>query len=424
MTSACVTGLLWGDEGKGKIIDLLSEESSYVVRYGGGHNAGHTLVHEGERMVLHLVPCGIRRPGVVNVVGNGVVVDPFHLAEELAGLEKRGFDVRLGENFLVSELCHLVLPLHRTLDEVAENLRGDAKIGTTGRGIGPTYSDRAARLGLRMGDLTRPRRLADGLERLLVQKNPILEAFGESRVDASELSEQLSRLGEQFRPAITDTGRVLREAAARDERILMEGAQGVLLDVDHGTYPYVTSSNASTCGIAAGTGMVPAAIDHVYGVVKAYTTRVGAGPFPTELEGEEAERLRTAGNEFGSTTGRPRRCGWFDAVAVSYAAQLSGAQSIVMTNLDVLSGFDPLPVCIAYQLGDGSRSDYFPVLDLDQVTPIYEEHPGFAEDITGVRAFDDLPSEARHYVRAIEDRTGIGVGLISVGPARDQVMRR
>ena len=424
MTSSCVTGLLWGDEGKGKIIDLLSEEASYVVRYGGGHNAGHTLVHEGERMVLHLVPCGIRRPGVVNVVGNGVVVDPFHLAQELAELQERGCEIRLGENFLVSELCHLILPLHRTLDEVAENLRGDAKIGTTGRGIGPTYADRAARLGLRMGDLIRPERLASGLERLLAQKNPMLEALGMPPVDAGELSVQLLELGEQFRPAITDTGRVLRQAVADDERILMEGAQGVLLDVDHGTYPYVTSSNASTCGIAAGTGMAPATIDHVHGVVKAYTTRVGAGPFPTELEGAAAERLRAAGNEYGSTTGRPRRCGWFDAVAVRYAAQLSGARSIVMTNLDVLSGFAPLSVCTAYQMGDGSRSDYFPVLDLDQVMPIYEEHPGFDGDITGVRNFEDLPSEARAYVRSIEEYVGVGVGLVSVGPARDQVIRR
>ncbi len=424
MNTACVTGLLWGDEGKGKIIDLLCEDAEYVVRYGGGHNAGHTLVHQGERMVLHLVPCGIRRPGVTNVIANGVVIDPFHLVEELADLRKGGFDLRLGDNLLISERSHVILPSHRLLDHAAESIRADAKIGTTGRGIGPTYADRASRLGLRMGDLIRPDNLRLGIDRLLGEKNPVLRAFDLEPIDADRLHGELLALGEQFAAGIVDTGEVLRGAVASGKRVLMEGAQGVLLDVDHGTYPYVTSSSASTCGIAVGTGMAPADIGTTYGVVKAYATRVGEGPFPSELSGEVAGRLREAGNEFGSTTGRPRRCGWFDAVAVRYAVSVSGAKQLVITNLDVLAGFDPLPVCTAYRLPDGSSTDRFPAFDLEQLEPIYEEMPGFSEDVTGVRAFDDLPLEAREYVAMIERQVGVTATVISVGPGRDQVIRR
>lgn len=424
MSTACVTGLLWGDEGKGKIIDLLAEGADYVVRYGGGHNAGHTLVHEGERMVLHLVPCGVRREGVVNVIGNGVVVDPFHLREELEGLAARGFPVELGRNLLLSERCHLILPLHRSLDHAGESLRGAGKLGTTGRGIGPTYADRASRLGLRLGDLVRPEHLRKGLERMLADKNPIMEGLGMPAVDVAELHEQLLALGDVFRPGICDVGYLLRDAVAEGRRVLMEGAQGVLLDVDHGTYPYVTSSNASTCGIAAGTGLAPAAIGSVHGVVKAYTTRVGEGPFPTELFGDVADRLREAGNEFGSTTGRPRRCGWFDSVAVRYAIDVSGTTEIVMTNLDVLSGFDLLPVCRAYRLADGSETQRFPAFDLEELQPLYEELPGFEEDITQVQEFSELPRNAQAYVQQIEDMVGCRVGIVSVGPGRDQVIRR
>ncbi|MEE2886981.1 MAG: adenylosuccinate synthase [Planctomycetota bacterium] len=424
MTTACVTGLLWGDEGKGKIIDLLSEDAEFVVRYGGGHNAGHTLVHEGERMVLHLVPCGIRRPLVTNVIANGVVIDPFHLAEELASLRASGFDLRLGENLMISERCHVILPSHRQLDCAAESMRGTGKIGTTGRGIGPTYGDRASRLGLRMGDLIRPDNLRLGIARLLAEKNPVLEAFGLGPINADELHHDLLMLGEQFAAGIVDTGLLLRRAVRDGRKILMEGAQGVLLDVDHGTYPFVTSSNASTCGIASGTGMAPATIGTTHGVVKAYATRVGEGPFPTELEGDMANRLREAGNEFGSTTGRPRRCGWFDAVAVRYAVDVAGADKMVMTNLDVLSGFDPLPVCTAYRLADGSTTDCFPAFDLDKVEPVYQELPGFSEDVTGVRRFEDLPAAARDYVEEIERLIGISSAVVSVGPGRDQVIRK
>jgi adenylosuccinate synthase len=424
MTTACVTGLLWGDEGKGKIIDLLSEDAEFVVRYGGGHNAGHTLVHKGERMVLHLVPCGIRRPGVTNVIGNGVVIDPFHLVEELAELREGGFDLRLGENLLISERCHVILPSHRQLDCAAESLRADGKLGTTGRGIGPTYADRASRLGLRMGDLIRPDNLRLGIMRMLAEKNPVLQAFGIEPMCEDELLNDLVGLGEQLSAGIVDAGSVLRQAVRDGRKVLMEGAQGVLLDVDHGTYPFVTSSNASTCGIAAGTGMAPTTIDTTYGVVKAYSTRVGEGPFPSELHGDAANELRVAGNEFGSTTGRPRRCGWFDTVAVRYAVDVAGAGEIVMTNLDVLSGFDPLPICTSYRLPDGSTTDSFPAFDLEKVEPIYEEMPGFSEDVTEVRAFEDLPANARAYVERIEEILGIPTSVVSVGPGRDQVIRK
>jgi adenylosuccinate synthase len=374
--------------------------------------------------VLHLVPCGIRRPGVVHVIANGVVVDPFHLRDEVRRLREHGLPVELGDNLLVSERCHLILPVHRLLDHAAEALRGAGKIGTTGRGIGPCYADRASRLGLRMGDLIRPAALAAALQRQLDQNNPILAALGLETVDASTLGEELLALGEELGAGIADTGLVLRRAVAAGRQVLMEGAQGVLLDVDHGTYPFVTSSSASTGGIASGTGMAPAAIGTTHGVVKAYTTRVGEGPFPTELSGDSAERLRIAGNEFGSTTGRPRRCGWFDAVAVRYAIDVSGAHQVVMTNLDVLDGFDPVPVCTAYRLPDGSTTQHFPAFDLDLVTPIYEELPGFTGDITGVRQFADLPATARAYVEAIEAQVGVPIRLISVGPGRDQVIHK
>ncbi len=424
MPSSCVIGLLWGDEGKGKIIDLLSEEAEYVVRYGGGHNAGHTLIHDGERLVLHLIPCGIRRPGVVNVVANGVVVDPFHLVGEIRSLREHGFTVDLGKNLWVSERCHLVLPLHQAMDHAAETLRGKHAIGTTGRGIGPTYADRAARLGLRMGDLLRPDLLRQQLERLLTYHNPFLAAVDQPQVELEPLLNQLLALGQELSAAIVDTGHLLRQAEAAGKKILLEGAQGLLLDVDHGTYPYVTSSNASTGGVASGTGMAPAGLQRTHGVLKAYATRVGEGPFPTELHGDLADRLRTAGKEFGSTTGRPRRIGWFDAVAARYGVQVSGINDLVITNLDVLQGFKTLGMAIAYELADGQRSDCFPAFEVEQIKPIYQEFPGFDEDITKVRQYQALPAAARTYIEAIEAQLGVPVTLISVGPGREQVIRR
>ncbi len=423
MPVTSVIGVLWGDEGKGKIIDYLAAEADVVVRYGGGHNAGHTILIGSDRIVLHLIPSGILRPNVRNVIGNGVVVDPLHLVGEVDALRERGARIEYGDNLVLAERAHLILPLHRALDHVAERLRGDHRIGTTGRGIGPTYADRANRCGLRAGDLLRPERLRAGLVRLLSEKNPILAAFGESQIELEPLFDMLVGVGRTLAPAIQDTGALLRDAHRRGARILCEGAQGVMLDVDHGTYPYVTSSNASTGGIPSGTGLPPSAIGEVTGVVKSYATRVGTGPFPTELHGEVGDRLRERGREYGSTTGRPRRCGWFDAVAVRYSVEVSGTTALALTNLDVLAGFDPLPMAVGYRIGDRTV-DSFPAFDLDEAQPIYESMPGFSGDLTATRRFDDLPQAARDYVLAVEARAGARVRMISVGPGRDQVILR
>ncbi|HEB53730.1 MAG TPA: adenylosuccinate synthase, partial [bacterium] len=353
MPTTCVVGILWGDEGKGKVIDYLACGTDYVVRFGGGHNAGHTLVlpdhgKAAGKLVLHLVPSGIVRPHTVNVIGNGVVVDPLHLCEEVAMLQQRGLDVELGRNLLVSERAHVILAAHRRQDEWAEKVRGSGRIGTTGRGIGPAYSDRCARVGIRVGDLCRPDALRHALAALAEQKNALFEPAGIEPLDCEEMFAELAAAGERLQPAIVDTGEVLRQALRDDKRILLEGAQGCLLDLEHGTYPFVTSSHASTGGAFSGTGMPPHPL-HTVGVVKAYATRVGEGPFPTELHGEDAERLRAAGNEYGSTTGRPRRCGWFDAVAVRYSAAVAGVDELVLTSLDVLRGF-PLRMATGYRL--------------------------------------------------------------------------
>lgn len=424
MPCSSVIGLLWGDEGKGKIIDLLAGEADYVIRYGGGHNAGHTLVVDGERVVLHLVPSGALRPDVVNVIANGVVVDPWHLRDEIERLRGIGASLELGRDLLVSERAQVILPIHKALDQVAEQVRGAGRIGTTGRGIGPCYGDRASRSGLRLGDLLRPDLLRVRLDGIFDEKAPLLSAFELPKIDVDALHAELIELGNVLRPAIADTGRALRQAHRDGKRLLLEGAQGVLLDVDHGTYPYCTSSSSSTGGCVVGTGLPPTAVGPATGVVKAYSTRVGEGPFPTELAGEEAERLRQAGNEFGSTTGRPRRCGWFDCVAVRYGVEVAGVDSLVVTNLDVLSGFGPLKVAVAYELPDGSRVEHFPAYDLDDVKPVCEEFAGFDEDITSVRDWEALPAQARAYIEAIEARVGARVGLVSVGPERDQVIRR
>ena len=429
MPTTCVIGLLWGDEGKGKIIDLLAADADWVVRYGGGHNAGHTLVHEGERLVLHLVPSAILRSGVRNVIGNGVVVDPFHLRSEIERLSARGVHVALGENLFVAEGAHVILPVHRVLDGLSEQMRGAAKLGTTGRGIGPAYADRASRSGVRIGDLIRPARLDAALERLLAEKNAILLACGLDVLDGASLRGELLALGDHLRAGIVDSGRLLRQAHARGERILCEGAQGVLLDVDHGTYPFVTSSSASSGGVAVGTGLPPQALGRVVGIVKAYATRVGAGPFPSEIAGDFAERLRTAGREFGSTTGRPRRVGWFDAVATRYAAAVSGTTELVMTNLDVLAGMGPLRVAYAYESdgggpGSSARIEHFPAFDLDGIRPVLREYAGFDDDLTAIRLWRDLPPNARSYVEAIESLVGVPVRTVSVGPGRDQVIQR
>jgi len=422
MPTTCVVGILWGDEGKGKVIDYLAADTDFVVRFGGGHNAGHTLVLPSGKLVLHLVPSGIVHPHTVNVIGNGVVVDPLHLCDEVAGLHERGMQVELGRNLLISERAHVILAAHRRQDEWAEKVRGSGRIGTTGRGIGPAYSDRCARVGLRMGDLCRPEALKNALTALAEQKNALFGPAGIEPLDCEQMLKELLAAGEKLKPGIVDTGAVLRQARRDDKRVLLEGAQGCLLDLEHGTYPFVTSSHASTGGAFSGTGMPPHEMKTV-GIVKAYATRVGEGPFPTELHDEVGEKIRAAGNEYGSTTGRPRRCGWFDAVAVRYSGEVSGADELVLTCFDVLRGF-PLKLATGYRLPNGDVTTALPAFDLERVEPQFVELPGFDEDISAVRVFDDLPANAKAYVQAIEEHTGLRVGTISVGPGRDQVIQR
>jgi len=426
MPTTCVVGILWGDEGKGKVIDYLAAETDYVVRFGGGHNAGHTLVLPPEiagegKLVLHLVPSGIVHSHTVNVIGNGVVVDPIHLCQEIEKLQKRGISIELGRNMLVSERAHVILEAHQRQDQLAESGR-NSKIGTTGRGIGPAYSDRCGRIGLRVGDLIRPDTLRQALTALAVQKNALFEPAGMAPLDVDATFDQLVAAGEKLRPAIVDAGLVLRQARNAGKRILLEGAQGCLLDLEHGTYPFVTSSHATTGGAYSGTGMPPHEMLTV-GIVKAYATRVGEGPFPTELFDETAEQLRAAGKEYGSTTGRPRRIGWFDTVAVRYSGGISGAHELVLTSLDVLQGF-PLKLAVDYKLADGTLTKNLPAFDLDKVEPQFLEMPGFDENICDVRDFDALPQNAKNYVTAIEEHTGLRVGTISVGPGRDQLIKR
>jgi adenylosuccinate synthase len=426
MPTTCVVGILWGDEGKGKVIDYLAAETDYVVRFGGGHNAGHTLVLPPEiagegKLVLHLVPSGFVHSHTVNVIGNGVVVDPVHLCQEIEKLQKRGISIELGRNMLVSERSHVILEAHQRQDQLAESGR-NSKIGTTGRGIGPAYSDRCGRIGLRVGDLIRPDTLRQALTALAVQKNVLFEPAGMAPLDVDATFDQLVAAGEKLRPAIVDAGLVLRQARNAGKRILLEGAQGCLLDLEHGTYPFVTSSHATTGGAYSGTGMPPHEMLTV-GIVKAYATRVGEGPFPTELFDETAEQLRAAGKEYGSTTGRPRRIGWFDTVAVRYSGGISGAHELVLTSLDVLQGF-PLKLAVDYKLADGTLTKNLPAFDLDKVEPQFLEMPGFDENICDVRDFDALPQNAKNYVTAIEEHTGLRVGTISVGPGRDQLIKR
>ncbi len=423
MPTTCVVGILWGDEGKGKVIDYLAADADFVVRYGGGHNAGHTLILPTGKLVLHLVPSGIVHPHTVNVIGNGVVVDPIHLCTEIATLRGRGLPVELGQNLLLSERAHVILEAHRRQDHWAEGARGGGRIGTTGRGIGPAYADRCSRIGLRLGDLLRPERLQQAVRAIAEEKNAWFQPVGLEPVQVEATLAQLSAAGETLRAGIVDTGAALRRAHATGKRILLEGAQGCLLDLEHGTYPFVTSSHASTGGAFSGTGLPPHAM-RVVGIAKAYSTRVGAGPFPTELDNEIGERLRTAGKEFGSTTGRPRRCGWFDTVAVRYSGAVSGANELVLTGLDILRGFQPLRLAVAYRLADGTRTTELPAFGLEDAVPEFEELPGFDQDLQQVRRFEDLPRTAQAYVQTIERHTGLPVCTISVGPGRDQVILR
>lgn len=425
MPSLSVFGAQWGDEGKGKLIDLLSLDVDMVVRYQGGANAGHTVITGGEKYVLHLIPSGILHRAKVNLVGNGVAVDPMTFREEVEGLRERGVEVT-GQNLRLSARAHVIFEYHRRLDQLSERWLGEGRIGTTGRGIGPCYADKAARTGLRVGDLLDPEHCHDRLRAALAEKNAMIA--GVHRGEPLELESLLERylgLGDFLRPFVGDTGAEVRAAHRAGKEILFEGAQGVMLDIDAGTYPYVTSSNTGANGIAAGASFPPNHIDRTIGIAKAYCTRVGEGPFPSELFGEEGEDLRRRGNEYGATTGRPRRCGHFDSVAMRYALELNGASGWIMTNLDVLSGSETLQVATTYQLAGRTYTDYPAELSrLNGVEVGFEELPGWSEDITAVRDYEELPQRTRSYVERLEQLVGVPVLMLSVGPDREQVIRR
>ena len=418
-----VVGVQWGDEGKGKIVDVLSEQATLVARYQGGANAGHTVRVEDEEFVQHLIPSGILYPHVRCLLGNGVVVDPWTLLEERDELRERGIEI--DGRLAVSSRAHLVLPYHRLLDGALESSRGEDRIGTTGRGIGPAYRDKAARSGLRVGDLDEGSRCEEVVRRGAEAANDVLDRIGaERRADAEEILDALDDVREEMLALATDVGAEIRRELDADGRVLLEGAQGSLLDIDHGTYPFVTSSTTTAGGAAAGVGVGPTRIDEVLGVMKAYTTRVGRGPFPTELTGAEAERLRTLGHEFGATTGRPRRPGWFDGEAVRFAAGVNGLTGLAVTKLDVLDEFDELRVGVAYER-DGERVARFPdsATALDAVEPVYEAAAGWRRGTEGCRSWDELPPAARRYLERLAELAGAPIRYVSVGSARSQIIR-
>ena len=418
MPAIVLVGAQWGDEGKGKATDLLGDRVDYVVRYQGGNNAGHTVVIGDKKFALHLLPSGILTPGCTPVIGNGVVIDLEVLFREIDGLIEKGVDV---SRLRVSANAHIITPYHVTIDKVSERFLGKRAIGTTGRGIGPTYSDKIGRLGIRVQDLFDPSILLQKIEGALAQKNDLLvKVFNRAAVKPEEVAAELLSYAERLRPMVSDTALELNLALDDGKTVLLEGGQGTLLDVDHGTYPFVTSSSPTAGGATVGSGIGPTRISGVIGILKAYTTRVGSGPFPTELFDEWGVFLRDKGFEFGTTTGRTRRCGWFDAPIARYATRINGLTDIFLTKLDVLTGIDQIPVCVAYEI-DGKRVDEVPVsqTDFHHAKPIYENFPGWHEDITGAKTFEDLPKNAQDYVRALERLSGTRISAIGVGPDRN-----
>ena len=421
MPAVVIVGAQWGDEGKGKATDLLGSRVDYVVKFNGGNNAGHTVVIGDETYALHLLPSGILTPGVTPVIGNGVVVDLSVLFQELDGLDARGIDT---SRLVVSANAHVIAPYHRTLDKVTERFLGSRRIGTTGRGIGPTYADKMNRLGIRIQDIFDEKILTQKVEGALDLKNQILaKIYNVRAIGVDEVVDELLSYADRLRPMVADTGLLLGKALAADETVLLEAGQATLLDVDHGTYPFVTSSNATSGGACTGSGIPPTAIDRVIGILKAYTTRVGEGPFPTELHDDWGERLLKSGNEYGTTTGRARRCGWFDAVIARYAARVNGITDFVITKLDVLTGMEKVPICVAYDV-DGVRHDEMPMSqsDFHHATPIYEELPGWWEDIRHCRTFEELPANAKAYVQALEEMSGAPISVLGVGPGRAETV--
>ena len=423
MSTVVAVGAQWGDEGKGKIVDWLAPQADLVARFQGGNNAGHTLVVDGVTTVLHVVPSGILHPKSVNLIGPGVVVDPGVLLQEIDALTERGI-LRDPSRLRLSGRAHVILPWHVALDKAREEMaRGDA-IGTTGRGIGPTYEDKVLRRGVRVADLLQPEGLAEKLEKLAKPKNfELTKYFDWSEVKVSEVYEQACEHGRRLEPYIDHTGRILDQALRAGKSVLFEGAQGTFLDIDHGTYPYVTSSNCVAGAVCTGSGVGPTKIDRVLGITKAYTTRVGGGPFPTEEHGAVGKELRKAGSEFGATTGRPRRCGWLDLVMLRESVIVNGLTDLAINKLDILTGFDEIPVCTAYRI-DGKKVLDFP-MTLDEVAraePIYETYPGWSEDLTGIREWDDLPDNARRYVESVSAQIEVPIAFISIGPGRDQTI--
>jgi len=424
MAATAIIGTQWGDEGKGKVVDLLAARADMVVRYHGGNNAGHTLVVNGEKTVLNLIPSGVLHPGKVCVLGAGMVIDPQVLVREITALRTRGY---LAEDrwLRVSEQAHLIMPYHRAIDHARERLREAGAIGTTGRGIGPAYEDKMARTGIRVGDLFDEEGFTEALARNLREKNGYLEALlGEPPLAIDDILTEYRAFRDQLAPFVADTGAEVRAAVARGARVLLEGAQGALLDIDHGTYPFVTSSSCVPGAAAAGAGLPPRMLGRIIGIAKAYTTRVGGGPFPTELRDALGDRLRADGDEYGATTGRPRRCGWFDAVVVRHAVALSGLDALALTKLDVLTGIDPLRVCLAYEI-DGRRADQPPTTQhaWARATPIYEEMPGWQEDLGEARTLDELPLAARRYIDKLSALVEAPVALVSIGAGREQTIR-
>ena len=423
MPAVVVLGTQWGDEGKGKATDQLGSRVDYVVKFNGGNNAGHTVVIDGEKYALHLLPSGILSPGVVPVIANGVVIDLDVLFAEIDALEARGVDT---SRLLVSAAAHVIAPYHRTIDKVTERFLGKRRIGTTGRGIGPAYADKISRTGIRVQDLFDEKILRQKIEGALDQKNHLLvKVYNRRAITVEETFDALLAHAERLRPMVADTSLVLNRALDEGRTVVFEAGQATMLDVDHGTYPFVTSSNATAGGVCTGSGVGPTRIDRVVGVVKAYTTRVGEGPFPTELLDETGEWLRRQGGEYGTTTGRPRRCGWYDAVVARYSSRVNGLTDLVLTKLDTLTGLERIPVCVAYEV-DGVRCDDMPPnqSDFHHAKPVYEEFEGWTEDISGVREFADLPVAAQRYVLALEELSGCRISAIGVGPGREAIVVR
>jgi adenylosuccinate synthase len=415
-------GAQWGDEGKGKATDILGDKVKYVVRYQGGNNAGHTVVIGNQKYALHLLPSGILTPTCIPVIGNGVVIDPAVLIEEIRGLNERGVET---SNLKISTNAHLITPYHRNIDKISERFLGKAKIGTTGRGIGPAYADKINRIGIRVQDLFDTSILRQKIEGALKDKNQVLvKVFNRQGLEIDEILKEYLEYAEMLRPYVIDTSLLLNQALERGENILLEGSQGTLLDVDHGTYPYVTSSNPTAGGASIGSGIGPTKISRVIGIVKSYTTRVGSGPFPTELFDEDGEKLRSIGGEVGVTTGRARRCGWYDAPIARYAVRINGLTDFFLTKLDVLTGWEKIPVCVAYEI-DGKRVEELPASqsDFHHAKPIYEYLPGWSEDISKARKLSDLPINAQGYIKFLEEISGAPMSAIGVGPARDETIQ-